>query len=234
MSAIYPNNGSPGHRLPALRPGSQDPPPRGEVPVRVPWLATQTKRSRSAARPGRDARTRRGCFRRNGRGVCTPPEQRCNGARSREQLFEDCRTLAGVDRILDRLREPPPRSACRRGRERAVDLSGCHQQAARQPGVRGGEGPGSGGKSWTVERVLQFFPERGVLRAQRDVGARARLLEGAAQAPDARDLRGRWHDGRVASYLIRSLLARAASGTRPSRDHEGIEPKLIEREGRPG
>jgi hypothetical protein len=146
---------------------------------------------------------------------------------------EVCRELAHETRILDRLRELLP----------AMGLVGEDENAALiylattsrlldNPVSVAVKGPSSGGKSWTVERVLQLFPddayhaltamsERALVYSQEPLRHRMLVLYEAA------GMMGDW-----ASYLIRSLLSEGC--VRYETVTEQQEGKLIERAGPTG
>jgi hypothetical protein len=174
----------------------------------------------------------------NGRG---PVPHSGNGAPvqhppSREELWESCRELATDPRILGRVRELLP----------ATGLVGEDQNALLvylvatsrlldYPVSVAVKGPSSGGKSWMVERVLQFFPEsayhalsamseRALVYSEEPLAHRMLVIYEAAGMT-----------GEFASYLMRSLLSegRVRYETVESTSG-GLKPKLIERKGPTG
>jgi hypothetical protein len=172
----------------------------------------------------------------NGNGHVPPSDALATVQQSREQLFEHCRTLAEMPRILDWLRELLP----------AVGLVGEDENALLvylattsrlldNPVSVAVKGPSSGGKSWTVERVLEFFPEAAfhALSAMSEralVYSKIPLKNRMLVIYEAAGMTGDF-----ASYLIRSLLSEGCVRCETVEStSEGLTPKLIEREGPTG
>jgi hypothetical protein len=155
---------------------------------------------------------------------------------SREGLFGACRTLASEDRILDRLRDLLPEIGLVGEDDNALLLYlAATSRLLDNPVSVAVKGPSSGGKSWTVERVLQFFPDEAyyALSAMSEralVYSKEPLRHRMLVIYEAIGMTGEW-----ASYLIRSLLSegRVRYETVESTS-EGLTPKLIEREGPTG
>lgn len=155
---------------------------------------------------------------------------------SREQLFEECRTLGREPRILDLLRDLLPTIGLVGEDENALLIYlAVTSRLLDNPVSVAVKGPSSGGKSWTVERVLQFFPdeayhalsamsERALVYSKVPLKNRMLVLfEAAGMAGD------------FASYLIRSLLSEGCVRYETVEStSEGLMPKLIEREGPTG
>jgi hypothetical protein len=173
----------------------------------------------------------------NGAGPPAPvSHDRATVQRSREVALNVCRSLASEERILDRLRALLPE----------VGLVGEDQNALLiylavtsrllgNPVSVAVKGPSSGGKSWTVERVLQFFPDEAyyALSAMSEralVYSKEPLEHRMLVVYEAAGMTGEW-----ASYLIRSLLSEGCVRYETVEStSEGLTPKLIERAGPTG
>ena len=154
----------------------------------------------------------------NGNGADPIPlsDERATVQQSPEQLLEGCRTLAREERILDRLRELLPQIGLVGEDENALLIYlAVTSRLLDNPVSVAVKGPSSGGKSWTVERVLQLIPDEGyhALSAMSEralVYSKVPLKHRMLVIFEAAGMTGDF-----ASYLIRSLLN--ASGTRRSR-----------------
>jgi hypothetical protein len=170
----------------------------------------------------------------------TPLAPSDNGATvqhlSREELWEACRGLATEERILDQLREVLPAMGLVGEDENALLIYlVATSRLLDNPVSAAVKGPSSGGKSWTVERVLEFFPQRAyhALSAMSE-----RALVYSTEPLEHRMLviyEAAGMNGEFASYLMRSLLSegRVRYETVESTSG-GLKPKLIEREGPTG
>ncbi len=98
------------------------------------------------------------------------------------------------------------------------------------------KGPSSGGKSLRRADGRRLLPWLRLLRADRDERARARLRDGAALASVPDPVRGRRRSTTSSSnYLVRSLLSEGRLRYETvEKTANGLEPKLIEREGPTG
>jgi hypothetical protein len=165
-----------------------------------------------------------------------PSDHGATVQRSREQLFERCRTLACDDRILDRLRVLLPEIGLVGEDDNALLIYlVATSRLFDNPVSVAVKGPSSGGKSWTVERVLQFFPEeayhalsamseRALVYSKEPLRNRMLVIFEAAGMT-----------GDLTSYLIRSLLSEGCVRYETVEStSEGLVPKLIEREGPTG
>lgn len=154
----------------------------------------------------------------------------------REGLFEGCRTLAREERILDRLRALLPEIGLVGEDDNALLIYlAATSRLFTNPVSVAVKGPSSGGKSWTVERVLQFFPdeayyalsamsERALVYSKEPLANRMLVIFEAAGMT-----------GDFTSYLIRSLLSEGCVRYETVEStSEGLVPKLIEREGPTG
>jgi hypothetical protein len=172
----------------------------------------------------------------NGADPLAPSDAHATLQQSPEQLFEGCRTLAREQRILDRLRELLPTIGLVGEDENALLLYlAVTSRLLDNPVSVAVKGPSSGGKSWTVERVLQFFPdeayhalsaisERALVYSKIPLKHRILVIYEAAGMT-----------GDFASYLIRSLLSEGCVRYETVEStSEGLTPRLIEREGPTG
>lgn len=155
---------------------------------------------------------------------------------SPEQLFEHCRALAGEERILDRLRELLPQIGLVGEDENALLIYlAVTSRLLENPVSVAVKGPSSGGKSWTVERVLQLIPDEGyhALSAMSEralVYSTVPLKHRMLVIFEAGGMTGDF-----ASYLIRSLLSEGCIRYETVEStSEGLVPKLLEREGPTG
>ena len=162
-----------------------------------------------------------------------------NGAtvqHSREALFERCRTLAREDRILVRLRSLLPEVGLVGEDKNALLIYlAATSRLLDNPVSVAVKGPSAGGKSWTVERVLHFFPdeayhalsamsERALVYSKEPLKNRMLVIFEAAGMT-----------GDFTSYLIRSLLSEGCVRYETVEStSEGLIPRLIEREGPTG
>lgn len=97
------------------------------------------------------------------------------------------------------------------------------------------KGPSAGGKSWVIERTLDYFPD--------DAYFELNAMSERALIHDDRPLRHRFIvdfeaaglSGDFASYLMRSLLSEGRlSYVTVEKTSEGLRPRTIEREGPTG
>lgn len=172
------------------------------------------------------------------RGTPLPPSD--NGATvqhpSREELWETCGGLASEERILDRFRELLPAMGLVGEDENALLIYlVATSRLLDNPVSAVVKGPSSGGKSWTVERVLEFFPDR-AYHALSAMSERALVYSTEPLAHRMLVIyEAAGMTGEFASYLMRSLLSegRVRYETVESTSG-GLKPKLIEREGPTG
>jgi hypothetical protein len=170
----------------------------------------------------------------NGAGPPVPPsDARATVQHPREGLFARCRTLAREERILDRLRGLLPEIGLVGEDENALLIYlAATSRLLDNPVSVAVKGPSAGGKSWTVERVLQFFPdeayhalsamsERALVYSKEPLKNRMLVIFEAAGMT-----------GDFTSYLIRSLLSEGCVRYETVEStSEGLIPRLIEREG---
>jgi hypothetical protein len=169
-------------------------------------------------------------------GGVSPSSARAQVHKSRDELFEACHELASESRILDRLRSLLPQIGLVGEDENALLIYlAATSRLLDSPVSAALKGPSSSGKSWTVERVLQFFPdrayhalsamsERALVYSEEPLEHRMMVIFEAAGMT-----------GEFASYLMRSLLSegRVRYETVESTS-DGLKPKLIERNGPTG
>jgi hypothetical protein len=165
-----------------------------------------------------------------------PSDSRATVQQSRKGSFERCRTLAREERILDRLRGLLPEVGLVGEDENALLIYlAATSRLLDNPVSVAVKGPSAGGKSWTVERVLQFLPdeayyalsamsERALVYSKEPLSHRMLVIYEAA------GMTGEW-----ASYLIRSLLSEGCVRYETVEStSKGLTPKLIERTGPTG
>ena len=165
----------------------------------------------------------------------TPAPPSDNGA-TVQHPHERCGGLAGEERILDQLRELLPEIGLVGEDSNALLIYlAVTSRLLDNPVSVAVKGPSSGGKSWTVERVLQFFPEpayhalsamseRALVYSQEPLRHRMLVIYEAAGMT-----------GDFTSYLVRSLLSEGCVRYETVEStSEGLVPKLIEREGPTG
>ena len=155
---------------------------------------------------------------------------------SREELWRRCGAIATSPRILDRFAEDFRLSGVV-GEDRTaklIYLAITSRSFARLVSIAV-KGPSSGGKSYTVQRVLDFFPpsahysltamsERALAYSTEPVKHRFVVLYEAAGM-----------SGQTASYLIRSLLSEGCIRYETvEKTNKGLNAKLIQREGPTG
>ena len=160
----------------------------------------------------------------------TPPKS------SRADLWRQCETLAKSPRILDRFAEDLKRSGVV-GEERTAKLVylAVTSRWFGRPVSVAVKGPSSGGKSYTVQQVLKFFPadayydltamsDRALAYSTEPVQHRFVVLYEAAGMK-----------GQTASYLVRSLLSEGRIRYETvEKTKAGLQAKLISREGPTG
>jgi hypothetical protein len=154
----------------------------------------------------------------------------------REELWRRCQAIATSPRILDRFAEDFRLSGVV-GEDRTaklIYLAVTSRWFARPVSVAV-KGPSSGGKSFSVQRVLDFFPPS----AHYSLTA----MSDRALAYSTEPLQNRFvvlyeaagMKGEIASYLIRSLLSEGRIRYETvEKTKAGLQPKLIEREGPTG
>jgi hypothetical protein len=152
-----------------------------------------------------------------------------------EKAWRRCAPLAREPRILDRFAESVSRVVA--GEERIVKVLYLALTSRLLDNLVSVavKGPSSGGKSWTVEQVLAYFPpdayhalsamsEHALAYGDEPLSHRFLVLYEAAAL-----------DGDFASYLLRSLLSEGRVRYETvEKTSEGLRPKLIEREGPTG
>ncbi len=157
-------------------------------------------------------------------------------ARSLDSYWEDCENLARSPQILDRFIEDLNRSGLV-GEDRVAKLVYLVLTTRwfSRPVSLAIKGPSSGGKSYTVEQTLRFFPaeayyeltamsERAIAYSTEPLKHRFLVIYEAAGV-----------DSKVASYLIRSLLSEGRLRYETvEKTSEGLQAKRIEREGPTG
>jgi hypothetical protein len=169
----------------------------------------------------------------NGASPVPPPAERATLQQSREQLFERCRTLARMPRILDWLRELLPQQGLVGEDDNGLLIYlALTSRLLDNPVSVAVKGPSSAGKSWCVDRVLQLIPDDGY-HALSAMSERALVY---SQVPLKHRVlviyEGAGMTGDLASYLIRSLLSEGCVRYETVEStSEGLKPKLIEREG---
>jgi hypothetical protein len=155
---------------------------------------------------------------------------------SRTDLWQQCERLAQSPKILDRFAEDLKRSGVV-GEERTTKLIylAVTSRWFSRPVSVAVKGPSSGGKSYTVQQVLKFFPpeayydltamsDRALAYSNEPVKHRFVVLYEAAGMK-----------GQTASYLIRSLLSEGRIRYETvEKSAKGLQAKLIEREGPTG
>jgi hypothetical protein len=170
----------------------------------------------------------------NGNGRPAPlPAELATVQRCREGLFEHCRTLARMPRILDWLRELLPQLGLVGEDDNALLIYlAITSRLLDNPVSVAVKGPSSAGKSWCVERVLQLIPDDGyhALSAMSEralVYSKVPLKHRVLVIYEAAGM-----TGDLASYLIRSLLSEGCVRYETVEStSDGLMPKLIEREG---
>jgi hypothetical protein len=155
---------------------------------------------------------------------------------SREELWQRCEAIATLPKILDRFAEDFRLSGVV-GEDRTaklIYLAVTSRWFARPVSIAV-KGPSSGGKSHTVQNVLNFFPreayydltamsERALAYSTEPVKNRFVVLYEAAGMK-----------GQTASYLIRSLLSEGRIRYETvEKTNKGLHAKLIKREGPTG
>jgi hypothetical protein len=157
--------------------------------------------------------------------------------RSRE-AWALCEKLANEERILDSFGEDVKRCGLA-GESKAAQLiylalNSRHLDAKQLVNVVV-KGPSSAGKTYTVEKVLEFYPEdayhfltamseRALAYSEEPLARRFLILAEAAGM-----------SGEFATYLIRSLLSEGRLRYETvERTNEGLKPRIIEREGPTG
>ncbi|HLM99281.1 MAG TPA: hypothetical protein VK335_08380 [Bryobacteraceae bacterium] len=155
---------------------------------------------------------------------------------SRADLWRQCEALAKSPQILDRFAEDLKRSGVV-GEERTAKLIylALTSRWFSRPVSMAVKGPSSGGKSYTVQQVLKFFPadayydltamsERALAYSTEPVQHRFVVLYEAAGMK-----------GQTASYLVRSLLSEGRLRYETvEKTKAGLQAKLIERPGPTG
>ncbi len=155
---------------------------------------------------------------------------------SREELWRQCEALATSPRILDRFTEDLKRAGVV-GEERTAKLVYLAVTSRRfgRPVSMAVKGPSSGGKSYTVQQVLEFFPANAYhsLTAMSDRAlaySTEPLVNRFVVLYEAAGMKGQ-----TASYLIRSLLSEGRLRYETvEKTNKGLQAKLIEREGPTG
>ncbi len=165
-----------------------------------------------------------------------PPEPQTPPPISREELWRRCDAIVTLPRILDRFAEDFRLSGVV-GEDRTAKLIylAVTSRWFERPTSIAVKGPSSGGKSYTVKKVLDFFPgdayyaltamsERALAYSSEPLKHRFVVLYEAAGMK-----------GEVASYLVRSLLSEGCLRYETvEKTRKGVGAKLIEREGPTG
>jgi hypothetical protein len=172
----------------------------------------------------------------NGLPTVPPSDNGATVQQSRHALLDACADLARAERILDRLRELLPEIGLVGEDDNALLIYlAATSRLLDNPVSVAVKGPSAGGKSWTVERVLQFFPgeayhalsamsERALVYSKEPLKNRMLVIFEAAGMT-----------GDFTSYLIRSLLSEGCVRYETVEStSEGLLPRLIEREGPTG
>ena len=152
--------------------------------------------------------------------------------------WEICEELANEERILDRFGEDIKRSGLA-GESKAarlvyLALNSRHLDAKQLVNIVV-KGPSSAGKTYTVEKVLEFYPEdayhfltamseRALAYSEEPLAHRFLILAEAAGM-----------SSEFATYLIRSLLSEGRLRYETvERTNDGLKPRIIERQGPTG
>jgi hypothetical protein len=154
------------------------------------------------------------------------------------EAWAKCEDLANEEHILDRFAEDLKRCGVagkpRAGKLIYLALNSHHLDAKQLVNVVI-KGPSSAGKTYTVEKTLEFYPEnayhfltamseRALAYSEESLSHRFLILAEAAGM-----------SGEFATYLIRSLLSEGRLRYETvEKTSEGIKPKIIEREGPTG
>jgi len=162
--------------------------------------------------------------------------ERAEAEAASREAWEACRELAREPNILKRFAAELARSGVA-GEERIAKLLylALTSRVLERPVSVAVKGPSSGGKSYLVERVLEFFPnsvywarsgmsDRTLAYSEEPMRHRVLVLyEAAGMSTD------------FATYLIRSLLSEGRIKYETVvKTADGLKPKLIEREGPTG
>ena len=155
---------------------------------------------------------------------------------SRADLWRQCEALAKSPRILDRFAEDLKHSGVV-GEERTAKLVylAVTSRWFGRPVSMAVKGPSSGGKSYTVQQVLEFFPPSAYYSLT--------AMSDRALAYSTEPLQNRFvvlyeaagMKGDIASYLVRSLLSEGRLRYETvEKTKAGLQAKLIERAGPTG